>query len=601
LIQARRGFVYKGKTLLSGIDPAGRAERTAEAVQLRDRTLYFCPSPLYGYGLERLLARLKAEAPHSALLCIEADNGLYDLSLDNFSPSLLADSRLRLTDIGESRGLCAFTRQAWGARYFRRVETLRLTGGWQLFPELYDSLAETLRREIAVDWGNALTLAKLGRRYIRNALRNLALIPRCPPIARASLGDAPVLVLGAGPSLDALLDGLSRHFGEDLQKRETRPFRIICVDTCLPALRERNISPDLAVILESQHWNLRDFIGSLGWDVPSAMDLSALPAAGRVLSGGLFLFMTPWTTLRIFSRLKEAGLLPAAILPLGSVGLSAVELARRLGRGKIIVGGVDFSFTLDAYHARSTPGHQDKLRRHNRFLSILNAGIAFGPAAFSAASKSGLPVRSEPVMRNYRNLFERELAVDPRLFDVAGSGLPLGLRTLAMEEAFGLLKTGTPENHGQNRAARAPADTQMSAEKLKVFIQSEKNRLTEMRQILSGETAAAPERIDSLVDECDYLWAHFPDYAGADGRRPEAREIAAGTPAALSFLRRIRTEIDPALALFERTETELRETGGKSAQNDPALRHRSCKGDAQGPEAPPVSERAGLVEPTGIV
>jgi hypothetical protein len=331
------------------------------------------------------------------------------------------------------------------------------------------------------------------------------------------------------------------------------------VDTCLPALRDRDIAPDLAVILESQHWNLRDFIGSAGWNVPAAMDLSALPATGRILSGGLFLFMTPWTELRIFDRLNTAQLLPCGILPLGSVGLSAVELARRLGRGKIITGGIDFSFTLDESHARSTPGHKDKLTRHNRFTGILNTAAAFGPAAFSAASKSGFPVRSNPAMRNYRDLFEQEFAADSRIFDILGSGLPLGLRTLSPEEAFTVLDGPGHRNSGPNADSEGRTlETQAAAvEKLAVFIEDEENRLRELRQILGGGKTAFPERLTTLIDECDYLWAHFPDYAGAGGSRPEEREIAAGTPGAISFLKRLRIEIDPALILFARTAGEI--------------------------------------------
>ena len=547
---ARRGFVYKGKTLLSGVDPAGRAERTADAIPVTDRTLYFCPSPLYGYGLGRLLVRL-AEAPHSAVLCVEAEKALYDPSLKNRDPALAANPKLCITDVCESAALCALVRQTWGARVFRRVEAVRLSGGWQLFPELYETLADALRREIATDWGNALTLAKLGRRYIRNALRNLALIPRCPSITEISFGGAPVLALGAGPSLDPLLDGLSLRFGEALKMRRGRPFRIICVDTCLSALRERGIVPDLAVILESQHWNLRDFIGCRGWNVPAAMDISALPASGNMLSSTLFLFMTPWTELRFFERLRAAGLLPPAIPPLGSVGLTAVELARRLGRGNIIAGGIDFSFTPDAYHARSTPGHREKLRSHSRFGSLFNTA-AFGPAACGLLSKSGLPVRSDPAMRNYRALFEREFAADPRLFDVAGGGLPLGLRTLSPAAAFDALAKGEggPEE-------TPPAAESGLAERLRTFIQGERNRLAALREVLTGGASARAEQLDALVSECDYLWAHFPDYAGAGGRRPGFGELAAAGPAALSFLKRLRTEIDPALALHERTLAEI--------------------------------------------
>jgi hypothetical protein len=547
-LEARRGLSlsYKGKTLLSLVDPIAQAERTAQTFSLQDRTLYLCPSPLYGYGLETLLAKLEKEAPHSALLCIEAEQPLYELSLEHFSLALNDNPRLRFTNLKDGAGLCAFVRQAWGARSFRRVETIRLSGGWRLCPELYDSLAGALRRDISVDWGNALTLAKLGRLYVRNALRNLVLLPHFPSIAELSFGGDPVLVLGAGPSLDGLLEGLAACFGKALKEPKTRPFRIICVDTCLPALGERNIRPDLAVILESQHWNLRDFVGSRGRDIPAALDLSALPATGKILSGGLYLFMTPWTELSIFKRLGAAELLPTALLPLGSVGLTAVELARRLSSGPVITGGIDFSFTLDTYHARSTPGHTDKLRRQNRFRRILNADAAFGAAVFSAVSKSGDQVRSSPAMRNYRDLFEQEFANDPRLFDISGPGLPLGIKTLDSEGAFGLLAGG---GRGVVPASFSESDPAQKTEKLKTFLAAEQDAILSLRDILTGDAPADGEKLEQLLDTCDYLWAHFPDCAGAGGRRPSGTDLA--------FLKRVRAEIDPFLKLFRLILAEL--------------------------------------------
>jgi len=565
-----RPFVWKGKTLLSGIDPVRRAERTADAVSVRDRTLYYCPSPLYGYGLGRLLERLAGEAPNSALLCIEADAELYELSLKNIDPSLANNQMLRITNSCESAALCTLVKRAWGARVFRRIETVRLSGGWQLYPELYNSLAEALSREIATDWSNALTLTMLGRLYIRNTLRNLALVPRFPSIENLSFGEAPVLVLGAGPSLDTFLDGLASRFGQALGGAERRAFRIICVDTCLPALRDRNIAPDLAVILESQHWNLRDFTGCHGWNVPAAVDLSALPQSARALGGGVFLFATMWAELRVLQRLRAAGILPLCVPPLGSVGLTAVELARGLTSGKIITAGIDFSFTLDKYHARSTPGHRGKLATHNRFRGLLNAAAAFDSAAFGAVSKTGLSVRSSPAMRNYRGLFEREFAAEPRLFDIAGSGLPLGLASLSPEEAFDMLADMSARAGGQGAAGnppeqQPPCNSNAMAEKLTSFLRAETGRLAALRDILTGESADQG-RLASLIDECDYLWAHFPDYAGRQqpgclqpDDRPDTAESSAAAPdsRAISFLKRVRAEIDPALALLERTMREV--------------------------------------------
>jgi hypothetical protein len=552
-----RGFSFNGKTLLSGVDPVGRAEKVADAVPVMDMTLYLCPSPLYGYGLERLLSRLETQAPDSALLCVEAEPELFTLSKDNFPSALKSNPKLRLTNLCEAGALCAYVRGEWGSRVFRRVETVRLSGGWQLSASLYTGLENTLQREIALEWGNALTLSRLGRLYIRNAIRNLALIPKHPSAEQLSYGNDPVLVLGAGPSLD---DFLGNRFGESLGPGK-RPFKIICVDTGLPALRARNITPDLAIILESQHWNLGDFTGLSGWKVPAAMDLSALPRSGEVLSGGLFLFFTPWTKLAIFERLKAAGLLPLKLPPLGSVGLSAVAAALRLTSGPVITAGLDFSFTLDLYHARSTPDHLKRLRQHNRFTSLFNTDYVYGGAAFKTDSKTGDPVYSSPGLTQYRNLFEREFSQitnnkyqisnikeqSGRLFDITGSGLPLGVKSLSPAEAVNILSRN--KNLTTGTAEPSPHYPLPTTNYLLNFVRDEQARLILLRNILTGAVPQDNKTLDRLIGECDYLWAHFPDYA-ASSRRPGHAELDAGDPVVTSFLKRLRAETESFLALF---------------------------------------------------
>jgi len=548
-------LVRNGITLLSGVDPVRRAERTADAVSVKDNTLYFCPSVLYGYGLARLLERLEKDAPNSAVLCVEADGELYELTQKNIEPSLAANRRLRITNICNEENLCAFVRETWGARAFRYLEIVRFSGGWQLFAELYGSLCASLRREIATDWSNALTLAKLGRLYIRNALRNLSLVTRFPSAANLSFGAAPVLVLGAGPSLDETLDALIKQNSETC--RLNRSFKIVCVDTCLGSLKDRGIIPDLVVILESQHWNLRDFTGCRGLQVSFAVDLSALPQSALMLTGDGYMFMTPWTRLRIFERLKAADMLPAVFPPLGSVGLTAVEMARRLTTGKIICAGLDFSFSPDKYHARGTPGHISLLNSQNRFHGIFNPA-AYSQYSAAAVSKSGLSVYTNPALKNYRDLFEREFGGDSRIFDIEGAGLPLGVKTLSMEAAMSLLVNNIPQRRGDAESAEDAevaenaegaereegADRTKSAEmgkKVDLFYKAEKKRLEELRGLLTGEEAADDERLNVLIDECDYLWAHFPDCAG--GGKPKLSDI--------SFLKRVRTEIEPMLRLLE--------------------------------------------------
>jgi hypothetical protein len=549
-IPARRGssVVYKGKTLLSRVDPVAQGERLAAKIPIKERTLYFCPSPLYGYGLSMLLERFRKEdGKYSAVLCLEADEKLFQIShkalaaLTDSTPEARDGQRLlALAKVSGPEHICAFVRRTWGERVFRRVEAVRLTGGWQLFPGLYDEALGALRRELALEWGNAMTLIRLGRLYARNLIRNLAFLPEAEN--SLNFGSAPVLALGAGPSLDSFLDELSSFSGGKIPGE--RPYKIICVDTCLPALHERGVLPDLAVILESQHWNLRDFSGARGRKIDAALDLSALPASARVLEGKRFFFATPWTGLRLWGRLEEAGFLPETFSPLGSVGLSAVALALRLGSGPVLCSGIDFSFTLDSYHARSTPGQAERARRQNRFRSLINPAAAFRDGTFSALSKTGETVRSDPALRNYRNLFEQEFGGNPRLLDIAGSGLPLGARTVSPVEAFAVLSgkvsAGREEPAGRGNPPR---------EKIAAFARGEAETLRSLREILTGEKTADLGRLEELLDTADYLWAHFPDCAATGGRRPPGTDTG--------FLRRVRTEIEPFLKLWEMTLGEL--------------------------------------------
>ncbi|MDR2663358.1 MAG: DUF115 domain-containing protein [Treponema sp.] len=537
---ARRGcsIIYKNKTLLSTGDPVAQAERAAAEALKPDRTLYFCPSPLLGYGLDLLLSR---SGGASAVLCVETDAALLKLSQSSIDEKLLSHPRFALTGVDGGAELCGLVRKKWGVRVFRRVQVVRLSGGWQLNSAGYEGLAASLQKDIALEWGNAMTLVRLGRRFTRNALRNLALLGRSRPL---SFGSRPVLVTGAGPSLDTVLEELRRRglFGEKPRRR----FALVCVDTCLSVLRERSIVPDLTVILESQFWNQRDFIGLRDSGFPAALDLSAYPSTAEILGGPVFFFFTPWTTLRIFGRLKAADLLPPVLPPLGSVGLTAVELARRLSSGPVVTAGIDFSFTPDHTHARSSPAHLAMLAAQNRFTGFFNPAL-IRPGVFATVSKSGIPVKSDPAMRTYRNLFEREFSGDPRVRDIEGSGLSLGLATLTVEEAAGLLAEGPdresagPENGpGEPENSGEPAGTVTA--RLRAFMDGEIALLEELRAILTGKEPA--RGLETLLDNADYLWAHFPDCAGAEGRRPPGTDIP--------FLKRVRAEIDPFISLWRR-------------------------------------------------
>lgn len=552
LLEARRGFSlsYLGKTLLSLFDPIAQADRVVHSVARRGKTLYFCPSPLFGYGLETLLAETSDD---SAVLCVESDEKLMAASLSKFDPALLDAPRCAFVQSDDPTAVCAFVRSRWGARAFRRVEVVRLSGGWMLAERDYEAMFEALRADIAVHWANAMTLVRLGRRYALNAARNLALLPRATALDKVNYDGRPLLVFGAGPSMDALADRLELS---EYRSATGRPFRILCVDTSLTALLARGIQPDIVVALEAQHWNLRDFVGASRAARPLALDLSAHPDTAEAAGGRIILFATRWTRLRFLDRLEEAGLLPPELPPLGSVGLTAVAVALKLTGGTVVFAGLDFSYTPDAYHARSTPSRDERLRRCNRLSSLIDPAPAFRTHVSPVQAKGGGTVRSDPALRGYRDLFRREFASTGRLLDAGTSGLDLDVPLIDVEAALAQLaaegNAARQEKPGPvlDPITDRPADDRAErAARILAFVDAELDRLRRLRNALSGAESAAGAEIDLLVDECDYLWAHFPECAAADGKRPPLTN--------LSFLKRVRAEIEPFAKAFTLARQEL--------------------------------------------
>ena len=546
---ARRGFSvsYRGKTLLSRIDPITQGERAAAEAPVSDHTLYVCPSPLYAYGLPLLRKRLPET---SAILCIEVDDQLFALSKrSNEAQESDLEAMDNFIHTSKPDKLCAFVRQRWGKRSFRRIEVVHLSTGWQLFPLVYESLILALRQELAVEWGNAMTLIRLGRLYSRNLIRNLALLPHSERSSALSFGAASAIVLGAGPSLDATLDALSPY------ARETNPqrlkFKIICVDTALTALHERGIRPDLVVILESQHWNLRDFSGLRGKNIDAAIDLSALAASARVLGGRRFFFATPWTELALFRRLQAAGLLGDTFLPLGSVGLCAVAIALRATSAPVLVSGIDFSYSLDSYHARSTPSNLDMHNRQSRTRSLINVSAAFREGTFSVKGKNGEMVRSDPGMRSYAKLFEQVFGGEKRLFDIEGSGISLSIQTIPLDKALAILNKNANGKNGAPSKTAHPAHT-VQSDTITAFARQELDALDTLKKALSGESPLSSSRLTELIHYADYLYAHFPEYAGKQGGKGSQPELTD-----TSFLKRLRTEIEPFQKCWEMTLREL--------------------------------------------
>jgi hypothetical protein len=426
-----RGFTvyYRNRSLYSSSEPREGAHRRAAAARLADRALVLVPGLGLGYGLELLLQKLPAG---SSLLCVETDASLWALAA-SFPPP--THPRLKVVfslqaAIGAAREL--------GLYRFRRVQLVPLCGSYHLDRAGYDAILGALEEEIRQFWQNRITLAHMSRLWLRNLFANLVALasgdesPAPPERARAR----PILVAGAGPSLEAALPRIAR-----VRERLT----LLAVDTALPVLADAGLPPDWVYALDAQHYNLEDFLPSRDPALLLLCDLSSCPAVIRQFPRRAA-FATRFAPLALFDRLQAANLLPPELPPLGSVGVTAVQAALGLTLGPVLLAGLDFCYPGGRTHARGAPSHRRALMACSRLAPP-------GSAAFEAlaarpllrvAGKGGRRYPSDLVLRSYAQQLQALARASGRLYDLGGEGLETGARPLASDSELRAVLSAGP-------------------------------------------------------------------------------------------------------------------------------------------------------------
>lgn len=553
-------IVFKNKELYSRSSPRKRAEERAEVFELETHTLYILASPLLWYGVSTLLKKLP---PSSHIIAVEQEAQLAALSISHQPPEL---RRLEQLDIGfypeggpeaskpktggaEEGSLEAGSSDAGrsgdifetipalveklGIERFRRVRLLTLNGGYRLNSRRYKELTQLLEEEIQQFWHNKYTLMHMLPLWIKNILRNLAqcIFPAAPPqtkpeteqphlassprfgLPKTSL---PVLVAGAGPSLDSHIDFIRRH-------RDT--IYLLTVDTAYSVLLQHGIQPDLVVVQESQFYNLYDFIYQPRIEADVLADISSYPRILRLCAGDIYLYATEFVQTQLFSRLQEAGLLPPRIPPLGSVGTTAVHAALSITDSTVILAGIDFAFPPGQTHARGAPRHQLNLQHSHRYLGIedmwprTTKGVSPTPDALDVR---GVPMRSTPSLRRYADNFARVFNSLDRMLLLKPRGLPLGIPELTQAELAPHL---SPVEKREIPRSSPSMPSMGDSEAVKGFLQREQTLLRSIYSqglaFLEGRLSEAEiSKLSSDIHRCEYLFLHFPE-TGPSLRRLE--------------------------------------------------------------------------------
>ena len=340
------GSVYRGGRPLQPRDVTAALLR--RAAPLQEQTLYLVASPVSGRGMRELERQID---PRSAIVAVE-----FDRDVARVTRSLRArDSTDPVVHFDRASALAAI-RSEVERRGIRRVRELSAGRAAADHAAAYRELARAATAIIRRHWSNRATELILGRRWLRNLVRNLTLPCRQPAQLAGALAAQPVILVGAGPSLELALDEIARR---------RRECSVVAIDTALPRLAAAGIRPDLIVAMDAQLANARDFIPWRWQECNILYDMTVHTSVPRRFAPERrFAFVTRFRDLALFEN--RALFADTAVLPpLGSVAPAALYAVAHFVRPvAILTVGVDFWYRAPLTHARGTAPTQriDRIR-----------------------------------------------------------------------------------------------------------------------------------------------------------------------------------------------------------------------------------------------
>jgi len=197
-------------------------------------------------------------------------------------------------------------------------------------------LAELVTRKFRAEVTNRVTVAMYAHVWFRNVIANLHVAFRETPID-AILNAFPgrtALVVAAGPSLDQSLPRMRELAAKSV---------IIAAGAALPCLRRHGIQPHFVVAVDSDPLIARQLDGSAGESWHLVAPLTVDPELFQLSRGRSFIF-TAGLVQGFNLLLRQWSMIPDYLRIGGTVAVTAVDLAVRLGCTSVVMAGLDLSF-----------------------------------------------------------------------------------------------------------------------------------------------------------------------------------------------------------------------------------------------------------------
>jgi hypothetical protein len=391
--------VYVGeRTLHSRYDPLGEAEKYVHTLNLKDKRRFLI---LIEPGLGYIIPFLREKHPAAKVLALHVSD-FFASPVSPPSTDQRADAEWR-PGMG---GLQDFLEREIPDTPAAELGIVEWRPALAAYGEAYRKvLAETVDFIKRID-ANQRTVRNFGRRWFRNVFRNIRLFKNLISFPSGSL---PLVITGAGPSLEETIPLIREHRGA---------LGILAVSSSVPALIAGGIAPDMVISADGGGWALLHLYETIRGFFPGKGPVPILAAS---LSAALPSQCTDMPILPIGdgSRwqaliLKKLGIPPMALPQRGTVTASALDLAFCITQGNIFITGMDLAHRDIRSHAR--PYGFDRLQDEQAHrLNPVYSQCFVRSGLMNAGGSHGI----------YATWFEGQLAAYPKRLFSLGNNNPV--------------------------------------------------------------------------------------------------------------------------------------------------------------------------------
>lgn len=366
--------------LHSRFDPVKEAEKAVSSLESSLETVIIGGLGL-GYHVEAALHRVRNARfyilepdPQMKILCLKERPSLKKI-FESENIKIFHDQELLIQELDKnSSGGISF--------FFHRPS-------FDLYPDVFGPFKNSLTAFIQKKKVNMATLGRFEKLWARNIEQNIPGFIRDPGVSGffGKLKDIPVVLAGAGPSLD-----------EDLHllKKYRKKFILAAVDSAVYPLVGHGLNPDIIFSVDPQIINSYFFYrfhkkntGSVLVYEPSANSLVL-----RLFQGPRFTMDSIFPLISWFTgHLGSKGVLDMG----GSVSTTAFDFVLKSGAGPVILAGQDMAFSYNKTHCRGSLVEYFLLRRSSRFcpLETLAARLSGDSGVDRVKSNSGKIVHTD--------------------------------------------------------------------------------------------------------------------------------------------------------------------------------------------------------------